>query len=111
MEKLNKLSLPVTILMASMILGVAYYITEISKQDSIRSSIERQQRLKVQQEKDMQYDLKNCLATASADYFNFLRLNGPDKNIDGRMTDSSAVIEIATNDKRSAEDSCYKVYK
>lgn len=44
MEKLNKLSLPATILIASIILGGFYYASEANKQ----ASIERQQQLELQ---------------------------------------------------------------
>ena len=43
MEKINKLSLPATILLASIILGVSYYVVEVNKQQSI----ERQQQLEL----------------------------------------------------------------
>ncbi len=44
MDKINKLSLPITILLASVILGGFYYATELNKQ----SSIERQQQLELE---------------------------------------------------------------
>jgi len=47
MERINKLSLPVTILIASVILGGFYYAGEVSKQ----RSIERQQEVKIAEEK------------------------------------------------------------
>ena len=47
MEKLNKLSLPITILVASLILGGAYFASQVMKQ----RSIERQQEIKIKQEK------------------------------------------------------------
>ena len=53
MEKLNKLSLPVTILIGCVILGGFYYVTQVSKQ----KSIERQQlneRLEEQRIRDAQ---------------------------------------------------------
>lgn len=43
MEKINKLSLPATILIASVILGGFYYLAEVSKQ----KSIEQQQEIKI----------------------------------------------------------------
>lgn len=45
MEKINKLSLPTVILIASVILGGFYYVTQIIKQESI----ERQQESKIQE--------------------------------------------------------------
>lgn len=46
MEKLNKLSLPITIIVASLILGGFYYASQVNKQ----KSIEQQQEIKLQQE-------------------------------------------------------------
>lgn len=47
MDKLNKLSLPATIIVVSLIIGGFYYASETNKQNSI----ERQQELKIQEEK------------------------------------------------------------
>ncbi len=43
-EKLNKLSLPATILIGSVILGSFYYASQVNKQNSI----EKQQRMEIQ---------------------------------------------------------------
>lgn len=45
-EKINKLSLPVVILIASVILGGFFYASQVNKQ----RSIERQQEIKIEQE-------------------------------------------------------------
>ncbi|MDP3980148.1 MAG: hypothetical protein Q8Q33_01900 [Chlamydiota bacterium] len=55
MEKLNKLSLPVTILIASIILGGFYYASEVNKQ----KSIERQQEIKLQEERRIEANVEN----------------------------------------------------
>lgn len=47
MDKINKLSLPVVILIASVILGGFLYATQVNKQ----KSIERQQEIKLQEDK------------------------------------------------------------
>lgn len=52
MEKLNKLSLPAVILIASIILGGFYYATQLNKQQSI----EKQQQIKIETEKQEQLD-------------------------------------------------------
>ena len=54
MEKLNKLSLPAVILIASIILGSLYYASQVNKQ----RSIERQQQIKIEQEKQEQLDIE-----------------------------------------------------
>lgn len=49
-EKLNKLSLPAAILIASIVLGGFFYASQVNKQ----RSIERQQQIKIEQEKQEQ---------------------------------------------------------
>ena len=48
LKKINSLSMPLTILIGCLILGSFYYMTEANKQ----SSIERQQRIKIQAEEE-----------------------------------------------------------
>ncbi|MDP3988637.1 MAG: hypothetical protein Q8P93_00145 [bacterium] len=50
MDKLNKLSLPITIIIASLILGGFYYASQVSKQNSI----ERQQAKELQVKRDLE---------------------------------------------------------
>jgi len=79
MEKLNKLSLPAVILIASIILGGFYFGSQVNKQ----RSIERQQQIKIETEKQEQLDketkekegkeeaeqaLNTCIANAEEDY-------------------------------------------
>ena len=52
MEKLNKLSLPATILIASIVLGGFYYASQVNKQ----KSIEKQQQIDIEQKKQEQFD-------------------------------------------------------
>lgn len=47
MKKINNISLPTTIIIASIILGGFYYVSQVNKQ----RSIERQQQIKIEQEK------------------------------------------------------------
>lgn len=54
MEKLNKLSLPATIIIASLILGGFFYASQVSKQKSIES----QQEIKLQDDRRQQ-EIKN----------------------------------------------------
>ena len=52
LDKINKLSLPAVILLASIVLGGFYYASQAVKQ----KSIERQQQIKIEQEKQKQLD-------------------------------------------------------
>ncbi|MEK7519716.1 MAG: hypothetical protein AAB581_00515 [Patescibacteria group bacterium] len=102
-----KLSLPITILLASIVLGGFYYASEANKQ----KSTERQQRdEQVVTEKNL-FDLKWCLATAEGDRKDFLRLNGPDGHIDGRYTNNTTLIQQAERQKKEDEQRCYQLYK
>lgn len=79
MEKLNKLSLPATIIIASLILGGVYYLTQVNKQ----KSIEKQQQIEIEQKKQEQSDkeqkeqqirddaeqaLNSCISDAEKNY-------------------------------------------
>lgn len=81
-KKLNKLSLPTVILIASLIVGGFYYASEVNKQQSI----ERQQQIKIEQEKQDQLTkelkeqeaktkaeqaLNTCIANAEESSSNF----------------------------------------
>lgn len=68
LEKLNKLSLPAVILIASLILGGFFYASQVNKQ----RSIERQQEIKIEQEKqakkEAQQALNTCITNATVNY-------------------------------------------
>lgn len=79
MEKINKLSLPVTILISAIILGGFYFAVEHNKQ----RSIEKQQQIKIEQEKqdqlakelreqrvkeEAEQALSDCIAIAEENY-------------------------------------------
>lgn len=81
MEKINKLSLPAVILIASLILGGFFYASQVNKQ----RSIERQQEVKIEQEKrdqlakepkeqqareEAEQALNTCLGNAGENYSN-----------------------------------------
>lgn len=77
LTKLNKLSLPAVILIVSFIIGGFYFVAEISKQ----KSIEKQQQVKIEQERleqlkeqqakeEAELLLKACLADAQINYSN-----------------------------------------
>lgn len=106
MEKINKLSLPTTIIVASIILGGFYYASEISKQ----GSIERQQTIKIEQENQRDLSLQLCLDEADAKYKKSVQywLNLEDKvGTDNvlKSVDKEKVI------KQQDIDECYRRYK
>lgn len=112
-EKLNKLSLPVVILMASIILGGFYYASQVNKQNSI----EKQQQIEMEQEKQNQLNeelkeqeakeqaetqtqlnsqlLETCLSEADSSLENsFIALCRDDKRISGGDETTCSVGEI-----------------
>lgn len=77
MDKINKLSLPAVILIASIVLGGSYFASQVIKQ----RSIEKQQQIKIEQEKQEQLAeqeaeeeaetaLNKCLADEQEAYHN-----------------------------------------
>src|SRR5882724_9842863 len=54
-DKINKLSIPATILISVIILGGFYFATEVNKQ----ASIERQQRIDLKQKQDEEQTIKD----------------------------------------------------
>ena len=84
MGNINRLLLPATIIISSLILGGFFYATQVSKQDSI----ERQQQIELEQKKQELLDkelkeekakeeteegLTDCLSTAEENYSAFWR--------------------------------------
>lgn len=110
MDEINKLSLPAVILIASIILGSFYYASELNKQ----KSIERQQDIKIVEEKRMeetkQLNLTWCLAGANTEYLSYMKLNGTEK-ADGIITALTSVWDRAEKNKQASIDNCYKQYK
>ena len=104
MEKLNKLSLPATILIASIVLGGFYYASELNKQKSIekqqqtelqeKSRIANEQAVQQKEQQDREFDAKqkeSCLAIYKQESSKW-------SNVDGwRYSDT--------------DDACYILYK
>jgi len=110
MDKINKLSLPATILVASIILGGFYYGSQVSKQNSI----EKQQQIKIGQEKqeelskelkeqqtkeDAEIALNSCLRVVLAVYKDALNTWGEY----GKTCDTSYCLEGATKSMNEAK--------
>lgn len=77
MNKLNNLALPIVILVASLIFGGFFYLTQLEKQ----KSIERQQQIELQEKKkekeeakkaqeEVKQELNTCLTNAEESYYN-----------------------------------------
>ena len=106
MEKLTKLLLPVTIIIASLILGGFFYASQVNKQ----RSIERQQQIKIEQEKQAKIKsiigLDFCLNNAEDSYRALVKLN-TDKGGDYRSIEAQKFVE---NKYISEKNDCFKQY-
>ena len=107
----QKLTLPISILLGCIILGGFFYMSQVSKQNSIEDQGARELREKADTDKAQQFEFRDCLASAERDYNNYLRLNGPDGNIDGRYTTSAYFIDIAEKNRKNDQDNCDRLYK
>lgn len=115
MDKINKLSLPATIIIASVIMGGFYYATQISKQ----KSIERQQTTEEQQKQQKNDLLKSCLAKAEQDitaaHTRILKVMEIEQEKSGCGAGCQQAINEAYEDADTKlqldKDNCFKQYK
>ena len=103
MDKINKLTLPATILIASIILGGFYYASQVNKQ----KSIERQQEVKMAQEKK-EYIAKRkgeCYAIYEKErkQYNNVENFGYIEPSDNIFSLNSDTCEIIYKDKKTGE--------
>ena len=115
------LLLPTSIIVASVILGGFYYATQTNKQESI----ERQQEMKIEAEKEEQkremkfeeYKEKKknsaytlCVEQVEEDYWNYMKINGTKKE-DGTIWASDRFWDTAEANKQQAIANCLKQHK
>ena len=128
MGKINKLSLPAVILIASVIFGGFYYASQVSKQ----KSIEKQQQIKIEQERQDQlakelkeqevkaevdkraelnaFLLDDCLNTASKNYSANFKEACKTRDL---KEDCSLPVMVANNLKdwlKDIQSNCFKQY-
>jgi len=120
----DKLILPVTILLAAIIIGGFIYASQTAKQQSIERQqrieleakqaelqAEKEQQDKIKQEEELkQLNLSYCLEKADEAYLSYLKLNGT-TNKDGSVTTPTYISDIANKNKQNDKDNCYKQYK
>ena len=130
MDKLNKLSLPAVILIASIILGGFYFASQVMKQESI----EKQQQIKIEQEKQnllteqeankqsemtqrlrdslSQSQLNTCLDEAE-DTHNFITeafIQAINEGEFDNVSNPEFVFDEAKRDLETDKDECFKKY-
>jgi len=117
MKKLNELSLPVTIIIASFILGGFYYAGELSKQ----KTIERQQEVKTEEDRrareskleqvhQNELSLQFCLDDSDAKYKKSVQYW---LNLE-KQVGADNVLKSVEKEKtvlQQDKDECYKRYK
>lgn len=112
-----KITLPITIIISSIILGVFYYTSQISKQ----KSIERQQRIKIEQkQKDnfmkLETSIKNeiildeCLEKAELQAKN-LNQAVLDNAIGKQYNSITRTLDDIEHQLEKDKDECYKRYQ
>lgn len=106
-----------SIITASLIVGVSIITSQILKQ----RSIERQVEIKLQQEKDLatekalqesltKYALNKCISEAEDTYWEFIELNGS-KDDEGVYWAADKYWKTAEERKERAIDLCFKLNK
>lgn len=122
-KRLNKLSLPVVILISSLVIGGFYYAGEVNKQ----KSIERQQQIKIEQEKKEQLDkelkeqeaktevkqaLNTCLTDAEVNYSDqwFGECKSQDKLTDRCILLHDMTLAEYAKEKNIPDDKIFTVF-
>lgn len=125
LKKINKLSLPAVILIASIILGGFIFASQVNK----RRSIERQQEIKIEQEKQepltkeqREQKLQNCLAEANNWYDeekqNIIKILEEEKKrynpyqefIDKNATSRDEIIALLLEELEDYKAECFRKY-
>lgn len=107
LERLNKLSLPATILIASIVLGSFYFASQINKQNSI----EKQQQIELQTKKDAGLILDRCLSDVN------LTADTEMKAVIASAVEKHIPVDLQkiSNDlsvwEKNEKDNCYKRFK
>ena len=124
MEKINKLSLPATIIIACVILGGFYYASQVNKQ----KSIEKQQQIELQAKTDAEQKAKAeadvqkqlnatfldaCLSDADDNYNANWDANCKTSGINKKTSGCTLSLQLAQNidsARKDAKDLCLKKY-
>ncbi len=119
LDKINKLTLPATIIIASLILGGFFYASQLSKQ----KSIEAQQQIELQAKKEAdqaktdaemlkQADLSACLERADnnyqANWESYCISEGRGANCQSIKRYNADAVEAIEKEEKA---NCYKQYK
>ena len=114
---IDNISYPVAIIIASLVLGGSFFLVQYEKQNSIerlsRQQVIRETLLrgeKENQERINKMSLNNCLAQADTDYWSYMELNGT-KDKDGVIFALTRFWDSAKENKKLAQDKCFKQYK
>jgi len=106
------------------ILAVAFIWSQVAKQNSIEKqaqmkidqenkvlAIEKAEKEKIANEELMNKSMLNiCIESADEAYWNYMELNGTEKD-DGTIWAQNSVWDRAKDNKNDAIDLCYKKYK
>lgn len=116
---LNKLVVPISIVLGCLILGGSFFAVQVNK----ANSIERQNQADIDFQKEVQAKaeakeklnstlLNICLDSAEDNYWNYMELNGTGKRNDEKgVWAQQYVWDRAEKNKQAEISNCYKKYK
>jgi len=111
------LTLQEAIIIGALILGVAIFGVQYSKQKSIerQQQIEIESKQKIEEKELAEARRKNlllnaCMDAADSKYWEYMKLNGTERN-DGTVWAANSVWDRAEKTKRAEEEMCIKKYK
>ncbi len=103
---MNKLKLPITIIVACLILGISYYAVQVRKQKTIETQIFYDEDARQYK----QIKLSECLDEAQSNYDDFINTNGKERS-DGTLWVDKYTSDRANKDREVAMDACSIKYK
>lgn len=102
----NKLVLPITILIASIILGGFIYVSQVSKQ----KSIEKQQQIAIDQEKQKEQAINACINTATISFNSYWERLCVIEKKPNQCDLTLLNAEIAKDYYKEIKDECFRKY-
>lgn len=123
-ERINKLSLQATILIASIIVGSFYYLAEVNKQKYLGLGLEKQnipsenvsrvieQPVYIEAKIDNTSKRAECVESAE-DRYNRLMSSVAEKGSNGEIkgTEAAQIMDNLYSEMVTKKEDCYKIYK
>lgn len=121
----DKLILPITIIVASLIIGGFYYVTQINKQESIERQKERDvdvKKMEIEYKKEEakaaeeakernQRHYNICVQGAEREYWEYMEINGTKNENTETINAETRHWDTAEEKKKQDVEECFKRYK